>query len=94
MSLNRYARKRDIAEKGILDALERAGFRVWNSLPVDLLTWRADLGFQLLECKSLTATGKIRKRKDQKTQQEFINLTGCAVAGTGADALVKLRAAS
>ena len=39
MSLNRYAKKRDIAEKGIISALEAVGVEVWIlDKPVDLLT--------------------------------------------------------
>lgn len=50
----RYAAKRDVNEQAIVDALEAIGVQVLRvSQPgvPDLLTWRADKGFQLLEIK-------------------------------------------
>jgi hypothetical protein len=84
--------RKDASEGEIADALERAGFLVWDKLPVDLLTWRADLGFQLLECKTPTKTGKRRKRKDQADQAEFLTLTKTPVALTPEAALLLLGA--
>jgi hypothetical protein len=92
MSRPNYARKRDDSEPNIVKALEKAGFKVWKELPCDLLVYRPDKGFQTLENKTPTKTGKRRKRKDQKAQDEFIRLTGTPVALTAEDALRKLGA--
>lgn len=93
MSRPNYARKRDDSEKDIVEALEKAGFRVWRELPVDLLVYRPDIGIRLLENKTPTKTGKRRKRKDQKAQEEFIRLTGTPVVLTPEAALRVLGAA-
>lgn len=90
--MSRWANKRDHSEPAIRQALEKAGFRVWDKLPVDLLTWRPDKGFQLLENKTPTKTGKRRKRTDQKAQDAFIALTGTPVALTPEAALKALGA--
>lgn len=90
MSRPNYARKRDESEADIVEALEKAGFRVWRELPVDLLLYRPDTGIRLLENKTPTKTGKRRKRTDQKAQDDFIKLTGTPVALTPEDALRKL----
>jgi hypothetical protein len=90
--VKRYAMKRDVSEPQIVAALEKAGFRVWRELPVDLLTWRPDKGFQTLEAKTPTKTGKRRKRKDQEAQDAFIALTGTPVAMTPEAALKALGA--
>lgn len=84
--------KRDIAEPEIVAALLRAGFAVWRELPVDLLVWRPDKGFHLLEIKTPTKTGKRRKRKDQKIQDGFVALTSTSVVLTAEDALRALDA--
>jgi hypothetical protein len=86
MSAPRYG-KRDTSEPAIKQALERAGFTVWDHLPVDLLVFRPDVGIKLLENKTPTKTGKRRKRKDQQQQDEFIRLTGTPVALTAEEAL-------
>jgi hypothetical protein len=83
----RYAKKRDTSEPEIVQALEKAGYHVWRELPVDLLVWRPDMGFALLENKTPTKTGKRRKRTDQKAQDEFVKLTGTPVVLTPEDAL-------
>ena len=91
MSLNRYAKKRDKSEPEIISALEKAGFMVWNYLPVDLLTWRIDKGFKPLECKTpYNGDGTQKKRKDQQKQIEFLQLTGCPLVLTPEQALKAL----
>jgi len=90
--MKRYAMKRDHSEPEIKKALEKAGFKVWDHLPVDLLTWRPDKGFQLLENKTPTSTGKRRKRKDQEAQDAFVKLTGTPIALTPEQALKALGA--
>jgi len=90
--MKRLAARRDIAEPEIVQALLRAGFAVWRELPVDLLVWRPDKGFHLLEIKTPTKTGKRRKRKDQQAQDDFIALTSTSVVLTAEDALQALGA--
>lgn len=89
MSLNRYAKKRDLSEPEIISALEKAGFKVWNYLPVDLLTWRIDKGFRPLECKTPYGkeSPKARLDKRQKAQIEFLQVTGCPLVLTPEQAL-------
>ena len=79
MGYNRYARKPDESQPGIVEALRKAGWRVWIiGRPVDLLCWKAGHGFRCLEAK--TAQGKKKPKavidKRQKEQIEFINTTG------------------
>lgn len=92
MSIYRRDAKRDASEPDIVDALEKAGFHVWRRLPIDLLTWRYDKGFQPLEVKTPTKTGKRRARSDQEAQDAFLALTGCPIALTPEDALRALGA--
>lgn len=89
MSLNRFAKKRDKSEPEIISALETAGFRVWNYLPVDLLTWRTDKGWMPLECKTPygKANPKARLDKRQTAQIEFLQATGCPLVLTPEQAL-------
>lgn len=68
MSIARFDKKRDQCERGIIDALERIGARVWQQdRPADLL-----VGYHgrliCLECKNPGA----RPRKDQAEQREAI----------------------
>lgn len=83
---------KDLSEPDIRDALEKAGFEVWDYLPTDLLTWRPDKGFQLLECKTPTVTGKRRSRKDQAAQTAFLVRASVPVALTPEMALKMLGA--
>jgi hypothetical protein len=94
MPMKRFAlpNARDKSEPAIIEALKKAGFQVWTKLPCDLLTWRPDKGFQLLENKTPTKTGKRRKRTDQEAQDAFIRLTGTPVVLTPEDALKALGA--
>jgi hypothetical protein len=84
--------KRDLSETDIVKALRKEGFWVYTQLPCDLLVWRPDKGWQTLENKTPTKTGKRRKRKDQKAQDAFIAMTGTPVALTPEDALRALGA--
>lgn len=91
--MKRYRMKRDESEADIVAALLRAGFAVWRDLPVDLLVWRPDKGFQLLEVKTpATKAGKRRARHDQKAQDAFLALTGTQVVLTPEAALQALGA--
>lgn len=87
MSLNRFAKKRDTSERAVIDGLEKAGYSIWQDLPVDLLCFKAGR-FYVLEVK----TGKARTRKSQARQAAFIALTGCATISTPEDALKALGA--
>lgn len=73
----RRAAKRDLSEPLIVEALEKAGWKVYRELPTDLLCWKAGKGFRVLECK--TPRGKAGKPSTDKRrvkQIEFIELTG------------------
>lgn len=78
---------KDISEPKIREALEEAGFEVWDHLPCDLLAFRPDKGVKLIECKTPDDKGRRRKRYDQKTQEEFLARTGTPVALTPEEAL-------
>lgn len=88
MSLLRYAKRRDLSEPAIIEALERVGAEVWPlDFPVDLLV-RFRLHWFLLECK--TGRGPkmaIRKDKRQQAQQNFIAATGIPIVRTPVEAL-------
>lgn len=91
MSSNRrYDAKRDQSELAIAEALRTAGYRVYRTLPVDLLITHPTFprGWaRVMEAKTLTKTGKRRKRKDQPEQDAFIAETGTPVVGTPEQAL-------
>lgn len=80
--------RKDLSEGPILEALEKAGFLVWDHLPTDLLTWRIDKGWLPIEAK--TPYGKEGKQAVDKRQQkqiEFLQATGCPIALTAEQAL-------
>jgi hypothetical protein len=89
MSLARYAKKRDICEAAIIEALEAVGWLVWQlDRPCDLLCFKPSRGFRTLECK--TGRGKtltIAKDRRQKAQDEFLRVTGTPVVRTPEEAL-------
>jgi hypothetical protein len=92
MSLARFAKKRDTSEGPIIDALEIAGYHVWQlDRPCDLLIWREDMGpgrFRALECKTPSGKhGLARKRNDQPDQTAFVDTTGTPVVTTPMEAL-------
>lgn len=91
MSLNRFAKRRDTSEPAIIDALERAGFDVWQRDEPDLMvrktSWAPGL-VQLLECK--TGKGKkltVAKDVRQEGQRRFLEATGTPVVRTPLEAL-------
>ena len=75
--------RRDDTEKAIIEGLEKAGWTVWRELPVDLLLWRADKGYRVLENKS---EGKPLVPK-KGPQTEFVELTGCPIVNNAIDAI-------
>jgi hypothetical protein len=89
VSLARYAKKRDTAEPAIIDALEAAGWLVWQlDRPCDLLCFKPDKGFRALEVK--TGYGKnlrIIRDKRQKAQTDFLILTRTPIVRTPEEAL-------
>lgn len=89
MTLARYAKKRDLAERPIIDALEAAGWFVWQlDRPCDLLCYHTAKGFRALEVK--TGRGKslrVIHDKRQKAQTDFLILTGTPVVRTPEEAL-------
>lgn len=93
MSLNRYAKRRDTSEGPIIDALERAGFHVYQlDEPCDLLLWRPDMGpgnFRMLEVKTPYGkkAPKARTDKRQEAQMNFIQTTGTPIVTTPLEAL-------
>lgn len=91
MSFNRYAKRADKTQAAIVEALRKAGWAVWIiGWPVDLLCWKHGKGFRVLECKTPTKGGRIRIRKDQAAQNEFIELTGTPRVSDPMEALLKL----
>lgn len=80
--------RKDLSEPEIREALEQAGFTVWDKLPCDLICFRPDKGIRLLECKSPhNKDGSQKKRKDQQDQIEFLQLTGTPIALNAEQAL-------
>lgn len=80
MSLVRYAKRRDLAEAGIVDALEAMGCLVYRlDVPADLLVyWRGR--WVVLEVKA-------KKRNDQPKQDAFRALTGVPVVADAEQAM-------
>lgn len=89
MSLNRYAKRRDLVEPQIIQAAEAAGWLVYPlDTPCDLLCFKPSKGFRTLECK--TGRGKslrVVKDKRQKAQTDFLIQTGTPIVRTPEEAL-------
>ena len=89
MSLARFAKRRDLCEPEIVEALEAAGWLVWQlDRPCDLLCYKSAKGFKTLECK--TGRGKrltIAKDKRQREQAEFLVITATPIVRTPEEAL-------
>jgi hypothetical protein len=79
----RFDARRDDTEPDIVDALQKAGWKVWRELPVDLLLWHPVKGYRTLEAKS---EGKPLVPK-KGPQEAFIALTGCPIVNNGEDAI-------
>lgn len=87
----RSIHRSDASQSSIVEALRNAGALVWIiGRPCDLLTFYRGRWLPI-EVKTLTATGKRRKRKDQAKQDEFIAKTGTPVVGTPEQALEALK---
>jgi hypothetical protein len=90
VSLNRWAVKRDKAERPIVEALEAADYEVWIRDEPDLMVRKSNWPpgiFMGLEVK----TGKARIRKSQPGQAEFIATTGVPIVRVPYEALAVLR---
>lgn len=95
MSLNRYAKQRDITEAPIVQALEQAGFQVFKlDKPCDLLVRKPSDPpgrFQALEVKTVRKKSGVHKNRSRKTlrdlQEAFLAQTLTPVVVTPAEAL-------
>jgi hypothetical protein len=84
MSFNRYARKADVNQNEIVDALRQCGVHVTViGSPVDLLTYYQGRWLPL-EIKKPTFK---RARKDQEKQNAFLAATHCPVVTTALQAI-------
>lgn len=84
----RFAARRDDSEPEIIEALNKAGWKVWRSLPVDLLLYHPGRNqFRVLEAKSI---GKPLKPKPGP-QERFVTATGCPIVDNPEDALKALQ---
>jgi hypothetical protein len=72
-----YARKVDLTQSDIVDAIRKAGWLVWIiQEPVDLLCWKQGYGWRLLEAKTPNrADGSYKPRADQEAQNLFCEMT-------------------
>lgn len=88
MSLNRYAKRRDLSEPGIIQALESVGALVYQTdRPCDLIVAFRALIY-LMECKTIHAGEKrVYHRKRQKKQIEFLAATKTPVVTNPDEAL-------
>jgi len=88
LSLNRYAAKSDLAQSPIVSGLRKCGYRVEIiRRPTDLLV-SADLKWwRLLEVKKKAGF----RRKDQPSQNLFIDQTRTPVVSTLEEALEALK---
>lgn len=90
-----YARKVDQTQKEIVEGLRAAGFRVEIiGRPVDLLVGEKGTEYNhrkfywtLMELKTPTKAGKVRKRADQEAQQKFCEETGTCIVSSLDEAL-------
>jgi len=88
VSLSRYAKKRDNAEAVIVEAIRKAGWRVWLlDKPCDLVCWK-DGSFRCLEVKTIRGKkGQVYADARQARQAEFLELTGVTIVKTPEEAL-------
>ncbi len=92
MSLNRYAKKKDLTQDAIVQAIRKAGWEVWIiGWPVDLLCWKPSKGFRLLEVKSKRKKdGTPALKKAQEEQFDFCYLTKVPYVVTPQEAIEAL----
>jgi Holliday junction resolvase len=81
-----YARRKDASQDAIVNALRKAGVKVWIiGRPCDLLTLYRGKWLPL-ECKTAKG-GKLRLRKDQAEQAAFCEETGVPYVTNDVEAL-------
>lgn len=86
----RYALRKDESQDAIVKAIRAAGWLCFVlHEPADLLCWKNGK-WRVLECKTPTKTGKRPKRKDQRVQDQFIEMTKTPVVMTPFEALLAL----
>lgn len=93
MSIHRFAAKRDESEKGIVDALVKAGYQIIRFPHPDLGArkgWYPKGCHLLLECKTPTKTGRLPRDKRQVEQNEFCDAGGAIRVGTPEAALAAM----
>jgi hypothetical protein len=93
VSLRRFAARSDSSRSLIVEAIRKAGWKVWDiRRPCDILCWKATKGFRCIEIK--TPRGKKNPKatidKRNKEQIEFIELTGTPRCTTPESALLFL----
>ena len=95
MSLNRYAKKKDLTQDAIVQAIRKAGWHVEiMDKPADLLCWK-DGTFKVLETKSRRKKdGTIALDKRQTAQNKFCSLCKVPYVTTPEEALNALRSKS
>lgn len=95
MTIKRWAARKDTAQPGIIEALERVGAEVWPlDYPVDLLV-RFRQQWHLLEVKTpYGKAGKARRDKRQEAQINFIEATHTPIVTTPIEALKAIGAMS
>jgi hypothetical protein len=89
-AVTRHAKRRDLSEPKIVEALEACGCTVYRKLPVDLLVRvpRDPPGVvRLLECKTPRRTGNWTKDQRQLKQMEDVQVTGTPYVTTAEAAL-------
>lgn len=87
----RYALRKDESQEAIVKAIRAAGWLCFVlHEPCDLLCWKLGKGWRVLEVKTPTKTGKQRKRKDQRLQAQFLEMTKTPVVMTPFEALLAL----
>lgn len=96
MSIHRWNAKTDSPQAAIVHGLIQAGVRVWViKQPCDLLCYcwsnpRQAFIWQPLEVKTPKKSGKVRKRSDQRAQNDFLAETRTPVVTCLEDALSAL----
>jgi hypothetical protein len=86
MSLNRYAKRRDSNEGPIIQALEAAGFHVWQFDLIDLAIRKDSWAPGMLQVLEVKRPGE-KTRKSQTRQTNFLSATKAPIVRTPLEAL-------
>lgn len=88
----RRAQRRDANERELIDGLRQCGFKVWQSLQVDLLIFRPDIGLRIVEVKDPAKPPSARPiTKLERQQLEAVGPLHGTVAHTLDEVLQWLR---